>query len=47
MERCGWCDTEFDIDDWLDEGERKCDEHSQRFCSTECQKEHEQDCLEG
>lgn len=43
MEHCSWCDEEFDIDDWTDDGEVGCEECGHKFCSTHCQKEHNND----
>ncbi len=40
MERCGWCDEEFEYDDWLDNGEHECADHAQKFCSAQCESEH-------
>lgn len=37
---CGWCDNEFDTDDWIEDGERECEDCDQRFCSERCQQEH-------
>lgn len=40
MELCDWCDGEYDIDGWLDDGEPACDEHHKQFCSDDCLNEH-------
>ena len=37
---CRWCDAEFDTDDWIDDGERQCEECDCQFCSEQCQREH-------
>ena len=44
---CGWCDEDIDIDDWTDDGERKCEECSQEFCSEQCEREHNENNHQG
>ena len=40
---CGWCDEEFDTDDWIEDGERGCESCGQQFCSEKCQREHDKE----
>ncbi len=40
MEVCAWCDSEYEYDDWIDQGEPECDEHGKQFCCADCLNEH-------
>lgn len=44
MERCAWCDEEFEYDDWIDEGEQECEEcGDSKFCSAGCAVTHDRE----
>ena len=47
MERCVWCDEDFDIDDWYDDGELMCEECGEatgKVCTTQCLLYHLETC---
>lgn len=44
MELCHYCDEEFDVDDWIDDGEPTCEECGAEFCSFRCRDLHAEYC---
>ncbi len=42
MERCDWCDKEYEDSDWIENGESGCEVCMVQFCSEECVEQHNQ-----
>lgn len=40
MERCDYCDEEFEYDDWIEADEPQCTECNVKFCGTDCKRTH-------
>ena len=40
MERCDYCDEEFEYDDWIWAGEPECTDCNVKFCGADCRRTH-------